>query len=374
MIEQHDLEFIRAFWARRAVIAYSIFAFNILIFILTEFAGGSTNDATMFAFGVKSNFEINNGEIWRFVTPIFLHFGLLHIAFNSYAIWIVGPQVEKLYGSSRFFFLYVMTGIAGVAASYWYHPDTPSAGASGAVFGLFGVLLVFSLKYRSTIPAFFSKALGKGILLTVGINLVIGYMIPQVDNSAHLGGLIAGGLLAVVVPFQKPGEIPGRGSKVVEAGLVLLIGLCFFEVSAHYNGPGLSLTNLFKSFSQSETSSIGGFINAINKAQAAFERSEEQLSSGDTRGLADARKDLGAAIELLQHVPSVSSKADALSASLLDVLQKQYAYIGEVERSGKTRSDFIGASPQSTRYHRISEDLGKWVELEGSRYGIVKPK
>jgi membrane associated rhomboid family serine protease len=374
MIEQQDLDFIRAFWARRAVIAYSLFALNIIIFILMELAGGSDNDLTMLAFGVKSNFEINSGEVWRFITPIFLHIGLLHLAFNSYALWIVGPQVEKLYGAPRFLLLYLLTGIAGVAASYWYHPSIVSAGASGAIFGLFGVLLVFSFKYRKTIPAFFSKALGKGILLTVGINLVIGFMIPQVDNSAHIGGLLAGGLLAAVVPFQRPGEIPGKASKVMQAVLVLLIGLSFFEVSIHYKGPSLSFRNLLRSFSRSPGSSVGGFTNAINAAQRAFKYSEEVLSSGDMRGLVDVRRELGGAIELLQHIPSVDSTADELSAELLDVLQKQYAYVEEVERSGKTRSDFIGTSPQSRRYSRIRSDLQKWVESEGSHYGIVKPK
>ena len=367
MIEQHDLDFLRAFWARRTVIAYSLFALNILIFILTEFAGGSTNDATMFAFGVKSNFEINNGEIWRFVTPIFLHYGLLHIAFNSYALWIVGPQVEKLYGGSRFLFLYVMTGIAGVAASYWYHPDTPSAGASGAIFGLFGVLFVFSIKYRKTIPAFFSRALGKGILLTVGINLVIGYMIPQVDNSAHLGGLIAGGLLAGVVPFQKPGEIPGRGSKALQAGLVLLIALSFFEVSIHYNGPGLSFGNLLGRFRQSGSSSTVNFQYAIESGQQAFMRSEETLAADGNRNLARAREDLSVAIVLLQHVPSMGGKTDQLSAELLKLLQKQYAYLEEVERSGKKGSDFIGDSPQSSQYARWKSKFKNWRDSQATK-------
>ena len=200
MIEQQDYEFLQAFWTRRAVIAYSLFAFNILIFVLMTFAGGSDNPSTLLGFGVKSNMEIDNGETWRFVTPIFLHIGLLHLAFNSYALWIVGPQVEKLYGGPRFFLLYLLTGIAGVAASYWYHPQYPSAGASGAIFGLFGVLLVFSFKYRKSVPAFFSSALGRGILMTVGINLVIGYMIPHVDNAAHVGGLLAGCALGAIAP------------------------------------------------------------------------------------------------------------------------------------------------------------------------------
>jgi rhomboid protease GluP len=373
VIEQQELDFLRTLRDRKAVIAYTLFAVNILIFILTEVSGGSMNELTMTAFGVKSNPHIDAGEIWRFVTPIFLHYGILHLAFNSYGLWILGPHVEKLYGSARFLLFYLLTGVGGVAASYWYHPYATSAGASGAIFGLLGILLVFSFRYRKTVPAFFSKALGKGILLTLGINLAIGYMIPQVDNSAHLGGLVTGMLLAAVVPFQKPGEESGRAFKVVEAALVGVVALSFFAVATHYNGPSPSLQDLWGRLRSggSNTSSVGGFIQAINRGQQAFTQSEDKLEAGDIRDLEGVRKDLSDAIALLQHIPSLGSTADKLSAELLDVLQKQYAYVEEVERSGKTRSDFIGASPQSSRYRRVSRELEAWVESEGAQYGIV---
>jgi membrane associated rhomboid family serine protease len=365
VIEEQELDFLRTFRDRKTAVAYTLFALNILIFILMGLAGGSTNDLTLMAFGAKSNFHIDSGEIWRFVTPLFLHIGVLHLAFNSYALWIVGPQVEKLYGSSRFLLLYVLAGIGGVVASYWYHPDVPSAGASGAIFGLFGVLLVFAIKYRKSVPAFFAKAIGKGVLLTVAINLVIGWQIPQIDNSAHLGGLVTGMLLAAVVPFQKPGETTGPAFKVAQGVLVVVIGLSFFQVATRYNGPSPSLQNLMRGLRGSNTSSIGGFIQAMDVGQRAFEHSEEILSSGDVRKLWEPRKELGDAIKLLQHVPSLSSGADELSADLLDVLQKQYAYVEEVERGG------FPASPHSSEYGRVKRQIEAWVESEGAQYGIV---
>src|SRR6516162_2297935 len=135
MIPEDHLDFLHAVWTRRSTYTYVFFGLNILIFVLMALAGGSSNAPTLMAFGVKSNPEIAQGQWWRFVTPIFIHIGLLHLFFNSYALWIVGPQVEKLYGGPRFVILYVGTGIAGVAGSYWYHPNIPSAGASGAIFG-----------------------------------------------------------------------------------------------------------------------------------------------------------------------------------------------------------------------------------------------
>src|SRR5205085_10720479 len=204
MIEDDHFEFLHAVWTRRPTFTYLFFGLNIVVFLLMAFAGGSGNEPTLMAFGVKSNPEIAQGQWWRFVTPIFIHIGLLHLFFNSYALWIVGPQVEKLYGGARFVILYLLTGIAGVAGSYVYKPEGLSAGASGAIFGLFGVLLVVGLRYRHNIPPFFSRAVGTGVLPVIVINLIIGFSIPQIDNSAHIAGLISGMALAAIVPFDRP--------------------------------------------------------------------------------------------------------------------------------------------------------------------------
>src|SRR5437016_1433275 len=98
MIQEDHLQFLEAVWTRRPIFTYTFFALNIAVFLLMAMAGGSTNSATLMAFGVKSNPAIALGQWWRFVTPIFIHIGVIHLVFNSYALWVVGPQVEKLYG------------------------------------------------------------------------------------------------------------------------------------------------------------------------------------------------------------------------------------------------------------------------------------
>ncbi|HLQ75819.1 MAG TPA: rhomboid family intramembrane serine protease [Terriglobia bacterium] len=243
MVEERDLEFWHAFRTRPVVVTYGFFALNILIFLLMSLAGGTENEATLLAFGVKANAQIDQGEIWRFVTPVFIHIGILHILFNSYAIWIIGPTVEKLYGGARFTLIYLVTGIAGVYGSYWYHPRDISAGASGAIFGLFGALLVFGLKYRSSIPPMFQKAVGKGVLQVVVINLVIGFL-PGIDNSAHVSGLIMGAIVAAVIPYQRPGSSTSSAFKIIQAALAIVVLLSFYEVVVHYNGPAISFRNL----------------------------------------------------------------------------------------------------------------------------------
>ncbi|MCI0337179.1 MAG: rhomboid family intramembrane serine protease [Acidobacteria bacterium] len=223
--------FQRALFSRATPVTYAILIFNFVIYLLmASVAGGNfleglvfMNDpGTLIAFGAKTNELLERGEWFRLITPIFIHGGLLHIASNSYAIWVIGPIVEKLYGSARFLLIYLLSGIGGVVGSYvggmtgpgW----TPSVGASGAIFGLFGLLFVFGYRYRDELPSNFRRAVTTGMLPVIVINLFIGFSIPVIDNAAHIGGLITGGVLAFIIPYIAPGR-----PRVTRLGLVILV-------------------------------------------------------------------------------------------------------------------------------------------------------
>ena len=340
------------------------------------FAGGSGNEPTLMAFGVKSNPEIVQGQWWRFVTPIFIHIGLLHLFFNSYALWIVGPQVEKLYGGARFVILYLLTGIAGVYGSYAYHPYTISAGASGAIFGLFGVLLVFGLRYRHSIPPFFKRAVGTGVLPVIVINLIIGFSIPAIDNSAHIGGLLAGALLAAVVPFQRPGEETNAGFRSIQIALLAMIAVCFYEVGMHYEGPRLSARNLVRGVMQIGTgSSTEEFIDAINSAQKTFEASTRQIETGRIADPKSSAADISKAIDQLRKAPSLAARSDKLVADLIQVMQDQYDLVQDIERSGTvTFAQSRRSKENSARYETINDAFSSWVDAEGPKYGIQRDR
>jgi rhomboid protease GluP len=373
MIPDDHVEFLQAVWTRRPIFTYIFLGLNILIFVLMAFAGGSSSEPTLLAFGVKSNAEIARGEWWRFVTPIFIHIGMLHLFFNSYALWIVGPQVEKLYGPARFVILYVLTGVAGVYGSYFYHPQSISAGASGAIFGLFGVLLVFGIRYRSSIPPFFKRAVGTGVLPIIVINLIIGFTIPAIDNSAHIGGLLAGALLAALVPFQKPGAETNRFFETLQALILVLIAVCFYEVAVHYDGPRLSARNLGRGLTQitSTGSSTEEFIRAINNAQKTFEESSHDLESGRTSDLASLKTDTTKSIDELRKVPSLAPTADKLTGELLAVMQEQYDLIQEIDRSGTmTLAESRRLKENASRYEKVMSEFSSWIDREGNRYGI----
>jgi rhomboid protease GluP len=375
MIAENHLEFLHAVWTRRATYTYVFFGLNIVVFLLMAFAGGSMNEQTLMAFGVKANPAIAQGQWWRFVTPVFIHIGWLHIIFNSYALWIVGPQVEKLYGSARFVLLYVMTGVAGVAGSYLFHPYAISAGASGAIFGLFGVLLVFGIRYRESIPPFFKRAVGTGVLPVILINLVIGLTIPGIDNSAHIGGLLAGAALAAVVPFQKPGAEEAPFFKGVQMVLLALIAVCFFNVARNYDGPHLAIANLGRgllpAISTTNRSTSQEFLDAINGARETFVASAQALEGNEIDKLTALGVDMTKTLDRLRKIPSLSASSDLLVARLIRVLQNQYAVMQEVQAS---HTITFGAGRRVKEnvleYEKWDTDFAQWVQTEGSRFGI----
>jgi membrane associated rhomboid family serine protease len=373
VVPEDHLEFLHTVWSRRPLFTYIFLGANVLIFLLMALAGGSTNESTLMAFGVKSNPEIARGEWWRFITPIFIHIGMLHLFFNSYALWIVGPQVEKLYGAARFVILYVLTGVAGVYASYFYHPQSESAGASGAIFGLFGVLLVFGVRYRNSIPPFFKRAVGTGVLPVIVINLIIGFTIPAIDNSAHLGGLLAGAALAALVPFQKPGaETPGI-FKTVQMVLLAVIVVSFYAVAKNYDGPHLSVRNLRRSFTQilTTSSTTQDFIDAINSAQNTFEASAREVESRKTDHIPSSKADTAKAIDRLRKIPSLASNVDELMSALLRVMQDQYELLQDVERADTVTFAHGRRLRENVRaFDEIMAQFSKWVETDGRRFGI----
>ncbi|MBI2149279.1 MAG: rhomboid family intramembrane serine protease [Acidobacteria bacterium] len=377
MIPEDQFEFLHEVWTRRTPFTFIFLGINVAVFALMALAGGSMNEPTLLAFGVKSNPEIAAGQWWRFITPVFIHIGLLHLLFNSYALWMVGPQVEKLYGSTRFVILYLLTGVAGVTGSYFYHPDTVSAGASGAIFGLFGILLTFGIRYRRSIPPFFKQAVGAGVLPVIVINLIIGFTIPQIDNSAHISGLLAGAALAALLPFLRSGGEDNPILKGLQVSLLALIAISFYQVAAHYDGPRLSARNLSRGFTEiiSSGSPTQDFIDAINNAQTAFEASAGDLEAGRTGGLAQMKTAAAKSIDELGKVPSLASKSDELASELREVMQDQYGLIEEIERSGTiTFAHGRRLKDNANRYEKVMAEFSRWVASEGRRYGIRSGK
>lgn len=176
----------RAVWVILTAIAV-IYLFSCLI-------SGSLVQPDLWALillGAKENSLIDQGDYWRLITATFLHANLIHIFFNGYALFVLGPESERLYGTWRFLALYFLAGLGGSVASYLFSP-APSVGASGAIFGLIGGLAVFFYLSRQALGEFARSQVQTMVAIAM-INLIIGFASPGViDNWGHLGGLVAG--------------------------------------------------------------------------------------------------------------------------------------------------------------------------------------
>jgi rhomboid protease GluP len=174
----------------RPIATWSIIGLNILVWLAMTAAGGSTNPRVLLSFGAKVNSRIVSGQLWRLITPIFLHIGIVHLAFNTYAIYVFGTQIERTFGSIRYLAIYMLSGIAGVLGSFAFSPH-PSAGASGAIFGLIGTEAAFFYRYRRAFGRDGQQRL-YNILIVIGYNLAFTFVASNIDVWGHLGGLLAG--------------------------------------------------------------------------------------------------------------------------------------------------------------------------------------
>ena len=175
--------------AKRPIFTYIILVFTILTYIAQLLSTRIVGFDIPATFGAKVNELITQGDIWRLVTPMFLHASLLHIGFNMYALVIFGHRLERVYGHSRFLLLYFLAGVTGNLFSFYLTPGI-SIGASTAVFGLLAAEGIFIYTNRRFFPNA-TYALREIILILV-FNIFIGFSVPQIDNWGHMGGLIGG--------------------------------------------------------------------------------------------------------------------------------------------------------------------------------------
>ena len=156
--------------------------------------------AQLLLLGGNAASEVQQGQWWRLLTSSFLHIGPVHLALNMLGLLLVGPTVERLYGHWLFLLLYIGAALAGSAASLHFSASSGvSVGASAAVFGCAGTLLTMLVRHRRQLPQKFGRQALAGIVLVIVAALVQG-LAPGVDNAAHVGGLLAGIALALILP------------------------------------------------------------------------------------------------------------------------------------------------------------------------------
>ena len=176
-------------------VTYSLLGLTVFVFLLQmigQWTYGGLDVAALY--GMKVNRLIEAGQFWRLITPMFLHGGLLHLGFNMYALFILGPNLERMYGHARFLALYLLSGFAGIVLSFLLSPGN-SLGASTAIFGLLAAQGVFLYQNRSMLQS--AQRMLTNLITIAVINLVIGFAPGMnIDNLGHLGGLLGGFMFA----------------------------------------------------------------------------------------------------------------------------------------------------------------------------------
>jgi rhomboid protease GluP len=190
-----------------------LIALNVLVFLAMLASGAGfwhTSNGIQLAWGANFGPATQDGQWWRLVSALFLHFGALHLMMNMWALWDAGQLVERMYGPLRFAAIYFFSGIAGNLLSLVSHQGLAvSGGASGAIFGVFGALLLYLWRERQVLQAHEFRWLFWGVAGFAGITIVLGLLIPGIDNAAHIGGFVAGllsgaGLARPLIGNQPP--------------------------------------------------------------------------------------------------------------------------------------------------------------------------
>ena len=223
---------------------YALMAIIGLVFIIEELAGGSQNSRVLINLGANYAPRVSAGEYWRLFTANFLHIGFLHVAFNGYALYVLGQEAEAIYGSTRFLVIFLLASLSGAIASFALTYGL-SAGASTGIFGLIGTLIAFFVRNREVFGSLGRTRLNN-LLFVAAFNVIYGLSVPAIDNWGHAGGLAAGLLLGwLLCPFYQIEFAPDGSRRVIDnnslrnewigVGLVvaLLVVAFFAALSSH---------------------------------------------------------------------------------------------------------------------------------------------
>jgi rhomboid protease GluP len=217
----------------RLIVTPALVIANVLVFaamIATGVHFFAPTAQSVAAWGANFGPKTMDGQWWRLVSCMFLHFGILHLAFNMWILWDLGRLVERLVGNIGFAVLYFVSGIAGSIASLAWNPTVVSAGASGAVFGVAGALLGLIAFRRDTVPAAVLKQLRNSMVAFVLYNVFYGMTATGIDMAAHLGGLIAGFVCGLIL--SQPLSVEMIARRRLRNAVVVVIGATALPLAA----------------------------------------------------------------------------------------------------------------------------------------------
>lgn len=264
----------------RSYVVPAVVTLNVLVFGIMVATGVSPlhpSIAQALRWGADYGPLTLSGQPWRLVTNVFVHFGVVHLLANMVALLSSGAIVERLFGPLAFAALYLIAGLTGSIASLAVHPLTVSAGASGAIFGVYGALAALVLLQRGTIPKVVFSKLGGVAGSFIAYNIVYGAANTGIDNMAHLGGLVGGAVAGALLlrPLR-----PARPEQVLRPAL-LVVGACALGLAVTFTlPPPLEFVTILKSFGAGESAALADYnalVEGLNTNQLSTQAAADRL-------------------------------------------------------------------------------------------------
>jgi len=200
---------------------------NVIMYLLTMLVNMTIGNGLLHL-GAKVNYLIAGGQYFRLFTAMFLHADIMHLVFNMLALYILGRDIERFFGKKKFLAIYFGSGFMGSALSYFLISST-SVGASGAIFGLMGANLFL---YKKN-PVVYKRLYGNDLMILIGINVLIGFIRPNIDIAGHIGGLIGGFLIAMAIGLKN--ERWFKSKSIISLVLVAVISLGSIGIATYLN-------------------------------------------------------------------------------------------------------------------------------------------
>jgi rhomboid protease GluP len=230
-------------WVRRGestiTLTQIIFGANLAVFLATAYASSTVMDfpGDVLFWGANVGPYTLSGQWWRLFTYMFLHGGLMHIAFNMWCLWDLGALSESLYGRWTFAAVYLISGLGASLASVTWNPYVMSVGASGAIFGLAGALIAAFKLGEFSVPRSSLSGPLRSLMVFVVFNLAFGAASGVTDNAAHVGGLVTGLLLGALVALLAPRQDQAPRRAAIFLVTLLVLAGSATELAHHYGLP-----------------------------------------------------------------------------------------------------------------------------------------
>lgn len=372
-----------------------IIGINILIFILMGIVGmksgrglesfvSSATGTVLDDFGSFDIQLVSQGEWWRFVTANFLHIGLIHLLFNSYALYQVGPLAEQIYGEQKFIFIYIFTGIFCMVPSYY--ANIGGAGASGAISGLIGLMAVYGYRQGGT----FGKALMRSMVTWMGMTIVYGFFIGA-NNVAHVGGFVAGGILGFLLKAEPVGTVRARTIwNTLALMSILIFAVSFVMVGKNY-GVAEAINNKAQDvirLSQLVREAGRELNKTIRPNDNDDEDTDVKIPPKDNPGAKTSKKDNpdvkvsqtddpNASAKTLRRlagdisgIQKIDDRNDEIRNRMVQILNKSAEALENGSRNNPQTIQILLS--EMSEFSKVFNDQVAWEDSVLSKYGLVK--